>query len=60
MTRAAGYTLNDGDVVVTDSDPGLPFIVVAVHETKAWIRDLAGERELIIDHHRCAPVRYLQ
>lgn len=59
MILAAGQTLNDGDEVVTDADPGTRYTVVAVHESKAWIRELAGEREMIVDHHQCAPARLL-
>lgn len=55
MNLAAAYIFSDGDEVVTDADPGARYTVVAVHETKAWIRELAGEREMIVDHHRCAP-----
>jgi hypothetical protein len=54
MTLFAGHILNDGDVIVTDAYPG-EYTVVAVHETKAWIRERDGEREMIVDYHRCAP-----
>ncbi|HZV83690.1 MAG TPA: hypothetical protein VFF48_01775 [Brevundimonas sp.] len=54
MYLIAGHVLNDGDVVVTDVHPG-EYLVVALHETKAWIREIAGERDLIVDYHRCAP-----
>jgi hypothetical protein len=59
MNLAAAYILNDGDEVVTDAHPGARYTVVAVHESKAWIRELSGEREMIVDHHRCAPVQLL-
>jgi hypothetical protein len=55
MNLALAYTLNDGDEVITDAHPGARYRVVAVHESKAWIRELAGDREMIVDHHRCAP-----
>lgn len=54
MNLIAGHILNDGDVVVTDALPG-EYTVVAVHETKAWIRSIEGEQEMIVDYHRCAP-----
>jgi len=57
MNLAVAYDLNDGDEVVTDAHPGGRFTVVAVHEDKAWIREVAGEREMIVDHRLCAPAR---
>lgn len=57
MNLAAAYDLNDGDEVVTDAHPGGRFTVVAVHEDKAWIREVSGEREMIVDHRLCAPAR---
>jgi hypothetical protein len=59
MILATGHLLNDGDVIVTDADPGGRYTVVAIHERKAWIRELAGDREMIVEHHRCAPARLL-
>lgn len=59
MNLTTGHTLNDGDEVVTDADPGARYTVVAVHETKAWIRELDGDGEMIVDYHRCAPVQFL-
>ena len=56
VTRA--YELSDGDEVVTDANPGALYIVVAVHEAKAWVRELHGESEMIIDQDRCAPARF--
>lgn len=57
MNLAVAYDLNDGDEVVTDAHPGGRFTVVAVHEDKAWIREVSGVREMIIDHRLCAPSR---
>ncbi len=59
MDLTVGHSLNNGDEVVTDADPGARYVVVAVYETKAWIRDLNGHSEMIVDHRRCAPVAQL-
>ena len=59
MNLVPGHSLSDGDEVVTDADPGARYTVVAVHEAKAWIRELDGDGEMIVDHHRCAPARLL-
>ncbi|WP_396592969.1 hypothetical protein [Brevundimonas sp. R86498] len=59
MNPMVANTLNDGDEIVTDADPGERYTVVAVHESKAWIRDLKGESEMIVDRHRCARVDLL-
>lgn len=59
MNPTPAHTLNDGDEIVTDADPGARYTVVAVHEAKAWIRELKGEGEMIVDHHRCWPARLL-
>jgi len=59
MNLTAAHSLNDGDEIVTDADPGARYTVVAVHESKAWIRALNGQGEMIVDHYRCAPARLL-
>lgn len=59
MTPMAAHTLVNGDEIVTDADPGARYTVVAVHERKAWIRGLTGQSEMIVEHHRCSPVRLL-
>lgn len=57
MNLATAYDLNDGDEVVTDAHPGGRYTVVAVHEDKAWIREVSGGREMIVENRRCALAR---
>ncbi len=51
--------LSDGDVVLTEADPGARYRVVAVYESKAWIRGVDHEREMIIEHALCSRPRTL-
>ena len=45
--------VRESDVVITDARPQARYTVIAVHEERAWIRDLATGDDEIVDVALC-------
>lgn len=49
--------VQEGDLVSSTSAGKAQFTVIAIHEDKCWIQDVATGDDLIVDVAACAPWR---
>lgn len=46
-------TLSEGDTVTSPAEPAARFIVIAVHEDKCWVREIATGEDQIVSVSSC-------
>lgn len=46
-------TLHEGDTVTSPEEPAARFVVIAVHEDRCWIREIATGEDQIVHISSC-------